>query len=262
MRDYIRTSMDTMDEKRKEVQSKFRAPFEHLNYLSFSKARRASVDSDASFFCVGDGEQGSDTKGIHDLKPRHYDAAKERRLSGAGVSPWGNHAPSTCSHCKKFAMVGVQGLCEKCEADFYLRKAQNNSDSDYEDDLRPTPPLKDANILSLRKQPRVQHYFQVETDSLEDVRSTIALKNTRSRPILNPVPVRQFSCKAQIEDDEDELTQTQRMVERWSTRYEENDAAYAEEKDTAPLLRRKEKGLNKTGMRDTNFYNFYDDVLD
>jgi hypothetical protein len=76
------------------------------------------------------------------------------------------------------------------------------------------------------------------------------------------VPLRQFSRKAQIEDDEDELTQTHRIVERWSTRYEENDAAYAAERDTAPLLRRKEKGLNKTGMRDTNFYNFYDDVLE
>jgi hypothetical protein len=252
VKDYIRTSVDTMDEKIKEVQSKFRAPFEYINYPSSTKARRASVDSDESFFCVGEGEQRANTQGIHDLKASQYNAANERRLSGAGISPWGNHAPSTCKQCKKFAMVGVQGLCEKCEADFYLRKAQRqNSDSNYEDDLRPTPLLKDAKIL-----------FQVETDSLEDVRSTIALKDTGFRPTLNPVPLRQFSRKAQIEDDEDELTQTHRIVERWSTRYEENDAAYAAERDTAPLLRRKEKGLNKTGMRDTNFYNFYDDVLE
>lgn len=160
-------------------------------------------------------------------------------------------------------MVGIQGLCERCEADFWLHKTQNqNSASDYEDDLRPTPPLKDAKTLSMRKQPHVQHCFGVETDSFEDVRSTIALKDMGSRPIFNPVPMRQLSQKAQIEGDENELADTQRSIERWSTRYEENDATYAEEKDTAPLLRRKGKGLKEAGSRDTNFYRFYHDVLD
>jgi hypothetical protein len=59
-------------------------------------------------------------------------------------------------------------------------------------------------------------------------------------------------------DDEWERTKIQRTVERWSARYE-NDAAYVEKKDSTPLLRRKAKGLQQ---RDTEFYGFYDDVLD
>jgi hypothetical protein len=133
-----------------------------------------------------------------------------------------------------------------------------------EDDIKPTPPLKDAKTLSMRKKQEPQHYFQVEKDSLENVRSTIVLKDMGSRPIFNPVLVRQFSQRAQVEGDEDGLTHSQKMVERWSTNIEDNGHAYAyaEEGDTAILLRRKINALEKAGSRDTNFYCFYDDVFD
>ena len=266
VKDYIRTSTDYIDEKRKEVQSKFKAPFEHLNYPSFPSSRRTSVSSDESFFCVGEQKQTqkSNRQAIHELKFRQQEASSQRRLSGFGVSAWAHHAPDNCKLCQTFGATGIQGLCQKCEADFYHHKSEEqNSDSEYEDDFRPTPPLKDAKILSMRKQQDTQHYFQVETDSLEDVRATVALKDIASRPIFNPVPVRQFSHKAVVVDDDDfGRTQTQRMVERWSSKYEEDEAPYVEELDTAPLLRRKAKGLQKGSSRDTEFYGFYDDVLD
>lgn len=275
VREYLRTSVVFLDEKRKEVQGKFKAPFEHLNYPSFSFSRRASVSSEDSFFCVGENpeEQRSNTQAIHTLRSGHNEVANESRLSGVGVSPWAQHAPNTCKLCNAFTTTGVPGLCQKCRADFNIRKAENKDpDSDYEDDLRftpplndeddirPTPPLKDADILSTRKQRDTQHYFQVETDNLEDVRATAALTDMGSRPIFNPVPVRRISHEAVFvdTDDEWERTKIQRTVERWSARYE-NDAAYVEKKDSTPLLRRKAKGLQQ---RDTEFYGFYDDVLD
>jgi hypothetical protein len=275
VREYLRTSVGFLDEKRKEVQGKFKAPFEHLNYPSFSFSQRASVSSEDSFFCVGENqeEQRSNTQAIHTLKSGHHETSNESRLSGVGVSPWARHAPDTCRLCNTFTTTSVRGLCHKCRAGFYLRMAQNNDpDSDYEDDLRftpplndedeirPTPPLKDAKILSMRKQRDTQHYFQVETGSLEDVRATVALTDMGSRPIFNPVPVRRFSHEAVFmdADNEWERTQFQRTVEQWSTRYE-NDVAYVEKKDSTPLLRRKAKGLQQ---RDTEFYGFYDDVLD
>ncbi|KAE9366128.1 hypothetical protein N431DRAFT_472684 [Stipitochalara longipes BDJ] len=227
VKDYIRTSAGYLDEKRKEVQGKFKAPFGHLNYTSFSSSRRSSVSSEESFYCVGENKraQKSNTKVIHELNARQHTVANERRLSGSGVSPWAHHALDICKLCKIFGATGIQGLCHKCEADFYCRKAQEqNSDSEYEDDLRPTPPLKDGKILAMRKQQDTQHYFQVETGSLEDVRAIVALKDIGSRPIFNPVPVRQFSHKAVVVDDDDfERTQTQRMVERWSSKYDENE---------------------------------------
>jgi len=265
VKDYIRTSTDYLDEKRKEVQSKFRAPFEHLNYPSFPSSRRSSASSEGSFYCVGEKNQAqkSNAQAVHELKSRQHEASNERRLSGSGTSPWTHHAPDNCKLCQTFGATGIQGLCQKCEADFYRRKAQEqNSDSEYEDDFRPTPPLKDAKILSMRKQQATQHYFQVETDSLEDVGATVGLKDIASRPIFNPVPVRQFSHKAVVVDDDDlDRTQTQKMVERWSSRYEESEAPYVEEPDTAPLLRWKAKGLKNATSRDTEFYGFYDDVL-
>jgi hypothetical protein len=72
--------------------------------------------------------------------------------------------------------------------------------------------------------------------------------------------VRRFSHEAVFVDADNEWEGTQILstVERWSARYE-NDAAYVEKKDSTPLLRRKAKGLQQ---RDTEFYGFYDDVLD
>jgi hypothetical protein len=264
VKEYIRTSVEYIDEKRKEVQGKFKAPFEHLNYPSFPSSRRSSFSSEESFYCVGENKQAqkSNSQAIHELKARQYEATNERRLSGSGSSPWAHHAPDNCKLCHTFGATGIQGLCQKCESDFYRRKAQEqNSDSEYEDDLRPTPPLKDAKILSMRKQPVTQHYFQVETESLEDVGETVALKDIASRPIFNPVPMRQFSQKAAVFDNDDiGRTQTQKMVDQWSTRYGD-DVPYVEENDTAPLLRRT-KGFKKGSSRDTEFYGFYDDVLD
>ncbi|PMD34660.1 hypothetical protein L207DRAFT_570329 [Hyaloscypha variabilis F] len=264
VKEYIRTSVEYVDEKTKEVKGKFKAPFEHLNYPSFPSSRRSSFSSEESFYCVGENKQAqkSNTQAIHELKARQYEATNERRLSGSGSSPWAHHAPDNCKLYHTFGATSIEGLCQKCESDFYRRKAQEqNSDSEYEDDLRPTPPLKDAKILSMRKQPVTQHYFQVETESLEDVGETVALKDISSRPIFNPVPIRQFSQKAIVVDNDDiGRTQTQKMVEQWSTRYGD-DAPYVEEKDTAPLLR-STKGFKKGSSRDTEFYGFYDDVLD
>ena len=56
-----------LDETRREIQGKFKEPFEHLGYPSFSLARKtadhdgeggSNGDSDESFFCLGDREPG------------------------------------------------------------------------------------------------------------------------------------------------------------------------------------------------------------
>lgn len=231
VRDYIRASVDVLDERRKEVQSKFKAPLDHLHYPSFI-SRRTSVDSDESFFCKGENNEGQNANDQATLSSRHYDPTRDRTSSGAKTSPC--YAPDYCKICKTYAMVGIQGLCEKCEVD-----------SDYEDDIRPTPPLKDAKTLAMSKQPQTQHYFQVETN----VRSLENVTDLATRPIFNPVP------------REAEQMKTQRRLEQWSAKYEGCNDAYAEERDTTPLVPRKNKIHSKVVSRDTHFYDFYDDVL-
>ncbi|PVH78185.1 hypothetical protein DL98DRAFT_635909 [Cadophora sp. DSE1049] len=66
----IGSSADMLDETRREIQGRFKEPFEYLGYPSFSLARRRGVDgngdggesdgdSDESFFCLGDREPGA-----------------------------------------------------------------------------------------------------------------------------------------------------------------------------------------------------------
>ncbi|KAH7409141.1 hypothetical protein BKA64DRAFT_664228 [Cadophora sp. MPI-SDFR-AT-0126] len=62
----IGNSADILDETRREIQGRFKEPFEYLGYPSFSLARRADgaeggesdADSDESFYCLGDREAG------------------------------------------------------------------------------------------------------------------------------------------------------------------------------------------------------------
>jgi hypothetical protein len=286
---YIRTSADLLDEKRREVQSKFQAPFEHLNYPSFSLSRRASVASSKSaesFFCVGEGleEQTTNTQAIHALKARQQESAeRDSRLSGVGATPWANRAAENCKLCGQFTVTGLQGLCEACESDFCQPKARNQyRDSEWweddirDDDIKPTPPLKDRNTLSMRRERDTQHYFQNATNRLEldDEKPPVPLKDMGLRPIFNPVPSRQFSQKAEIVDgdderylnwqtasQQDEFEKTQGMFERWSTSFENEDRGMHKEGDKAPLIERTGKGKKKEASRDTNFYYFYDDVL-
>jgi hypothetical protein len=180
-------------------------------------------------------------------------------------------------------VTGLQRLCEACESDFCQPKAPNQyRDSEWweddirDDDIKPTPPLKDRNTLSMRRERDTQHCFQIATNGLEldDEKPPVPLKDMGLRPIFNPVPSRQFSQKAEIVDEDDErylnwqtasqrdgLEKTQGMFERWSTSFENEDQGMRKEGDKAPLIERTGKGRKKDVSRDTNFYRFYDDVL-
>jgi hypothetical protein len=288
--DYIRTSADILDEKRRDVQSKFQAPFEHLNYPSFSLSQRVSVSSSKSaesFWCIGEDteEQKASTQAIHGLKANQQKSAgRGRRLSGVGVNPWTNHVPDNCKHCGQFAMIGRQGLCEECEyrgRGRGLGYTNQYPDSDIKDDIRPTPPLKDHKLLSMRRERDPQRVFQVGTRSSDDEKPPpVPVKDMGSRPIFNPTPPRQYSQSARVEeegDDEeewylnwktssqrDEFEKTQSMFGRWSLNFENDDPGKKTEEGEAPLIegkgRRNEK--KKDLSRDTNFYGFYDDVLE
>ena len=194
-----------LDETRREIQGKFKEPFEHLGYPSFSLARKtgndegeSDGDSDESFFCLGDREPGllevrarrsgsvsvspagreeagnetgttiksvnkrEGRKNLYDLpRPKTRGKGSERggsRISGFArgrgrdvqISPPPEEVLKRCKLCGLGIASSYRGLCTECEADLSPLGRENHmprlevkySDSEYEDDIPPTLPLK------------------------------------------------------------------------------------------------------------------------
>lgn len=201
----IGNSADILDETRREIQGKFKEPFEHLGYPSFSLARKtgdhdgegeSNGDSDESFFCLGDREpgflavregrsasvmvsvsptggtkSGTPSKGVkerekgkdfYDIpRPKMRGKGSERRGSRINdlargrardvqISPPPEEVMKMCKLCGLGAASSYRGLCTECEADLSPLDPQNHkprldvkySDSEYEDDIPLTLPLK------------------------------------------------------------------------------------------------------------------------
>ncbi|KAL5317733.1 hypothetical protein ACEPPN_014831 [Leptodophora sp. 'Broadleaf-Isolate-01'] len=148
----IGSSADMMDETRRGIQGKFREPFEHLNYPSFSLGRRedgddGDGDSDESFFCLGDVELG--VLGTGGLRvgsgsgiPMRRERVKVQRDEREGPRPKtrgkgsergekssvyghgrevqapGEEVVKKCKLCGLGIVASTRGLCAECEEDF------------------------------------------------------------------------------------------------------------------------------------------------
>jgi hypothetical protein len=231
----------------------------------------SSSKSAESFWCVGEGvdEQKPNIQAILEFKARKPDSGvRDIRLSGVGITPWTNHVPDNCKYCGQFAMVGPQGLCEECE---YRHKSPDfehtnpDPDCEVEEEIRPTPPLKDRKTLSTKRKQDPQRVFQVCIDSSEyETRPAVPPKDIGSRPIFNPVPSRRLSQNVRLQDcdndeewylnwktssQQDEFEKTQNTFDHWSLNSETDDQGRGTENDKARLIDRngkmEEKGKGK-----------------
>ncbi|KAK2629870.1 hypothetical protein QTJ16_000690 [Diplocarpon rosae] len=163
---FIGTSADMLDETRRELQARFRPPFEHLGYPSFSLARKrdagnaeGDADSDESFFCLGDTGK---------LK------AQLEMTGRAGNEPVGREWVEKCKPGGLGRASRTKELCIEPEDGLRLQERGNGdgngnfgeseySSSEYEDEvvvdsssdddeLKPAPPpLKDWKPLQITK---------------------------------------------------------------------------------------------------------------
>ncbi|KAK0109634.1 hypothetical protein ONS95_002315 [Cadophora gregata] len=85
----IGNSADVIDEKRRGIQGRFKEPFEHMPYPSFTLARRvddserkSDRDSDESFFCMGERKPGPLAVGLGVGREREMSAGR----NGNGVN--------------------------------------------------------------------------------------------------------------------------------------------------------------------------------
>ena len=226
--EYIGTSADLLDETRRELAGKFRPPFEHLSYHSFSLTRKASISSassEDSFYCVdaapsrkrNEGrEVDVNAKAVKALKNRQREHSLSGRVSGKGTNPWTSSPREPCRLCRKPGVRGVRGLCEECERDFMRPKTTRfeGDGKDDEDEIKPTPPLKDWKTLSMRwERSERRSAFHVDGEEVDDQRPRVPVKDSLKLASAGsktkivkpaPVPVRQASQKAAVEEETEE----------------------------------------------------------
>jgi hypothetical protein len=229
------TSADVLDATRREVAANIRksteraisvvrSPFEHSGYDSDS-------DSDASFFCVGEGE-----KTFEQLD-------RERRFSGQGTDPWTDGQQRACRMCRKARPAGVRGLCRECERRFRRPKTMvigyDGDGDDERGEVRPPPPPKDeakppslrivkdtsaplptSGVLTLTNPPdpfRDEHEIPMRADTA--TAGGIALNSFDSRPMLTASAHQPVISYHADPDDNNAVSPVSPMSPENATRY-------------------------------------------
>ncbi|RDW68426.1 hypothetical protein BP5796_09083 [Coleophoma crateriformis] len=274
----IEISADLLDNTRRELTKgfgkKFKPPFEHLSYRSFSHERAPSPSSSSkssSFFCTGENEPG-DRKGEAQVLVQREEKNSRRRLSGEGTNPWTSPAPTNCRLCKKAGVRGIRGLCEECENDFMRPKTYlYDPPFSYDDNMPPMPPLKDKSILMLNHTQCKSNQDEIEKEAKS--RIEVRLSDASSRPtVAEPTPQRQSSQRAlfiasEADDDERfsrwqsdvlqvEIEKTRDLFERLSACHTDN--GHESVSSSTPSDR---KGKGRADDRGSRFYGYWDDVL-
>jgi hypothetical protein len=307
---YISNTGDVLDATRREIKVKLLPPFEHINYPSFSLSRRASNSSDDSFYCIGEGEaeQEANTKAVKELKACYQDSdhyQEPKRLSDEGIKPWifpddddKKKKREKCRLCRNLASAGDDGtgLCSECEREFERPKTrvfglEFNKYGDGEEEIKPTPPLKDKKII-VRKDLKDRFHFEPEEMEMEVMKSHVPRKDevnkfprqdVRSRPALERNPERQSSQRAKIEGARYQYEvyshqptkkkkvvvdeKTRGVFEKWGGAYGSGDFGNFDKREEngegVPLIekRRGEKKKKSAVSRRSSFYGFWDDVF-
>lgn len=305
---------DILEETRKDLASKFMSPFEHSNSPTFTrparKYRHNSDSSGLSFRCIGEKETEA-VKEVQTMQTRQQQDLE--RLSGEGTNPWTQPRLQQCMFCGKAWARGVRGLCSACETEYLKPITQRyefkNSSSDREaeyrrpnprryefkdsssdeNDIKPTPPLKDFHILSARttqevsaKRKSLCHSSPKQQEARQlHLKHELKMIATDSYPQVHSPASRHISQAAIVEGRDDERFrswQTPAMREKyertrsshtsWSDWFEtdgsegscrQNESSSSSSSSLA--CGREEVRPGTAPSRGTNFYGFYDGIL-
>ncbi|KAH8598140.1 hypothetical protein B0O99DRAFT_55243 [Bisporella sp. PMI_857] len=130
---YITSGTEVLDDKRRELElttraraTKFKEPFEYLNYHSFSFHSRHespnSPGSSESFFCAGESVGEGDSVKVY--------TGGEKQKGSKGTTPWDMTTLDKCRLCKKMGTSTTSGLCRNCENEFKHPTREFDKDSD------------------------------------------------------------------------------------------------------------------------------------
>lgn len=214
----IGDSADFLEDGRKGLQSKlasFKPPFSHIPFPSWKKT------DELDFACVGDTD------------------SVQVNLGNSGISPWQRTHPGDCRLCRKSGVTSIRDHCRECEVEYARPRTPVREawEDEYENEIRPTPPLKDQRHI-YRPPHRSDESLRKDKESIK-----FSSPKPRGKPIVVVQPGdRSPSQHAEIEDeddgDDDQFTRWQREGVRPDM--------------VAGRL---------SEPRDTVFYRFYDEVI-
>jgi hypothetical protein len=308
---YVSNTGDVLDATRREIKERLLPPFEHLNHPSFSLSRRTSNSSDDSFYCIGEGEaeQEANTKAVRELKACYQESDHYQEPHASGNEKTNSwifpEDDKKCRLCRNLDLDGDEGtgLCQECEREFERPKTRvfglaltNNKNGEYEEEeeIKPTPPLKDKKIIA-RKDLKMRFHFEPEEMEMEEMKPAVPRKDevnkfprkdVRSHPVLerNFNPERKSSQRAKIEEEGYQYEvysnqptkqkkvavdeKTRNVFEKWGRAYGSGDFGNFDKREEhgegIPLIEKRREGKRKrknaVGRR-SSFYGFWDDVL-
>lgn len=138
--------------------SKFQPPFTHHRYPLCNLSRRNShagipASETSSRHSISSDIHPSQREGIPWQQRNNPESAI---LNIKGKNLWRAGPLDPCRLCKTRNVEGIRGLCRECENDFagpeirFLNSAASSM-YEFEEEIKPTPPLKDRKTLALRK---------------------------------------------------------------------------------------------------------------
>ncbi|ESZ98807.1 hypothetical protein SBOR_0806 [Sclerotinia borealis F-4128] len=311
--------------------SKLPSPFEYLLYPSYDgkgkgKGERNSAESKGKLKGKGKGKEGEGEDSDEELwgcvgeqnnesgilvpsQPTGIEKAAENkgmpegvpepqttRKESNGEETWNVHWENLCKLCRKRVTSGPRGLCRACEENFTNTKAWEESTANFgDDDIAPTPPLKDRHVTSMRDMlASTPPDFHPDADAsyrpplpAKDTFHVSKVENSRPR-IVNPLPVRQESQRLvyggmsdsprdieigfpewQTHSLEVEGAETERMFKRWSENYRGGVKGMGEGKEkedgeggvTGEGKEKEREREDGESPRNSTFYDFWADIL-
>ncbi len=158
-------------------------------------------------------------------------------LGNGGISPCQRIYPGDCRLCRKPGAASIRGLCRECEVEYARPRTPVREawEDEYENEIRPTPPLKDQRHI-YRPPHRSDENLPKDQESIK-----LSSPKLRGKPIVIVQPSdRSPSQHAEIEDEDDDD-----RFKRWQRNGLRPDMVA--ERSSEP--------------RDTAFYRFYNEVI-
>jgi hypothetical protein len=214
---FLESGAEALDETRRELQHKFKPPFENFNYSSLSLSRKAArfseESSEESFHCIGNKEDSSksqkvNTKAIGELKERQ----SVRRRAEVWTKAIDETKP--CRLCGRMGVPRLRNICRDCKTEFLQRKGRSRPSipplramvSEKNDNIGLTPPKEEPKMLLGTSEMLGSSRFD-ETFEVPETRPPVPRKSrarmlavsTAYTPVLEPKPYHPLSQDGEIE---------------------------------------------------------------
>jgi hypothetical protein len=260
-----RTGGGFLNESREGLSGKFQSPFEHLPqaptcYANRNSSAPLSISEPSSGSCYSNDEDQPQGKVVQPKPGQRTSPAT--RMKGKSKNPWRSGPRSPCRLCKTGSAEAIRGLCNECESNFIGPVWSSSASSSFaqDDEVKPTPPLKDRKTLSMknvRDERQSVSRIDGEPECMGCPLGNFSGLASGGRKLMTIDPILQGQAieRCQLDVEEQEIS-----VEG-PCYYDQSESEPSLEGCSAPLTRGGKNIEEMDIKRDTSFYQFWDDVL-